>query len=136
MCAEEDASMVSRTPHRSDISEPEDSGELPSDSPPADPRSGDSPLSLALSSWQDIVSAIELKFEEDMLPPSPRKRTCRVRDDSGFHQEEEDPMSGSLSSPHCRSSLAFCKRTSGILSNRGLQTPLSCPKAPFPRQSP
>ena len=27
-----------------------------------------------------------------MLPPSPRKRTCRVRDDSGFHQEEEDPV--------------------------------------------
>ena len=45
-------------------------------------------LSPALSSWQDIVSAIKLKFEEEMLPPSPRKCTCQVRYDSSFHQEE------------------------------------------------
>ena len=92
MSAEEDASMVSRTPPRSYISEPEDAGDFPSDFPSADPCSGNCPLSIALSSWQDIVLAIKLKFEEDILPPSPRKRTCRVRDDSGFHQEEEDPV--------------------------------------------
>ena len=77
--AEEDASIASSTPPRSDASELEDSGDFPPDPPSAAHCSGDSsPLSPALSSWHDIVSAITLKFVGDMLPPSPRKRTCRV----------------------------------------------------------
>ena len=89
MGIEDDASMVSRDPSsRSDASDPQD---FPSDPPSVTPAEH-SPLSPALSSCQDIVSVIKLKFEGDMLPPSPRKSTCIVREDSGFHQEEEDPV--------------------------------------------
>ena len=51
MSAEEDASMISRSLPRSDDSEPEDSRDFPPDLPSATLRSGDSPLSPALSSW-------------------------------------------------------------------------------------
>ena len=75
----------------SDASDPKDSSDYPFDHSSATPAE-DSPLSPALSSWQDIVSVMKLKFGGEMLPLSPRKHTCRVRDDSGFHQEEEDPV--------------------------------------------
>ena len=45
-----------------------------------------------LISWQYVVSVIKLKFEGYRVPPSPRKRTYRVRDDSSLHQEEEEPV--------------------------------------------
>ena len=84
--------MTSRPPpSQSDASDSEDSLGVPCDLPSATPVE-DSPLSTPLSTWQDIVSAIKLRFEGEMLPPYPRKPTCRVMDDSGFHQEEEDPV--------------------------------------------
>ena len=95
MTAGEDMSMISRAPpSRFKASDCEDSPESPSVSPfsALQPPAEGSPLSPALSFWQDIISAIKLKFEGDMLPPSPSKCTCRVRDGLGFHQEEEDPI--------------------------------------------
>ena len=81
MSAGDGASMISRVPSSgSNASDPEDSLESLSDPLSAAPPSKESPcpLSPALSSWQDNVSAIKLKFERDMLSPSPRKWTCRT----------------------------------------------------------
>ena len=83
--------MTSRAPSRSDASDPEESPVFSPDFPPAT-LAEDSSLSPALATWQDIVSAIKLKFKGEMLPPSPRKCTCRVRDNTVFHQEEKDPV--------------------------------------------
>ena len=43
-------------------------------------------------SWEDVATAIKLKFVGDMIPSCPWKGSCRVRDDSGVEQEEEDPI--------------------------------------------
>ena len=59
MGEEDDASMISRTsPSRSDASDLEDSPEFPLDPPSSTHPLLESPLSPALSSWQDIISLL------------------------------------------------------------------------------
>ena len=95
MGLDDDASMISRVhPLGSDVApnSNQNSLELSSALPLSlSPPLEDDSSGLVLSLWQNTVPAIKMKFEGDMLPPSPRKRTCRVRDDSG-HQQEEDPV--------------------------------------------
>ena len=62
-------------PSMSDASDLEDSLEVPLDPPSTDQPSEETTLSPALSSWQDIVSAIKLKFEGGMIPLSKMKQT-------------------------------------------------------------
>ena len=93
--------------------------------PSSPPLDEDSHLPV-LSSWQDIVSAIKLKFEGDMLPPSPQ-------DDSKLHQEEEDLVFPLPLFPTLQESFGFLQEDSGTLPNRELQTQPFFPREYFLR---
>ena len=112
MSAVEEMSMISRTPpFRSDTSDPEDSAESPPDPPSIAHPSEESPLSPALSSWQDIISAIKLKFEGDMIPPSLENLHAESRSTLVSIKRKRVPSSDCPCSQCYRNPLVFSKRT-------------------------
>ena len=129
-----DASMSSKVLSGSELSDQEESPVFPPDLP--DAQSEDSHPTPALSSWQDIVSAIKLRFEEEMLPPFPRKRTCRVRDDSSFHQEEEGPVFRLPFFPTLLGSFGFLQEDLRNPPKPGSTDSAPLPQSSFPRRNP
>ena len=82
------------------------------------------------------MSAIKLRFKEEMLPPSPRKRTCRVRDDSGFHQGTEDPVFRLPLFPTLQESFGFLQEDLRNPPKQGSTDSAPLPQGSFPQVEP
>ena len=134
MEAEDDASMISRAPpSRSEAFDHEDSPRSSILCPPPPPASEESLHPSVLSSWQNIVSTIKLKFEGDILPPSPRKQTCRVMNRC-FIMKKRIPSFVFPSSLLYRNPLVSSRNILEILQSKALLILLLFPKGSFLKQ--
>ena len=81
-------------------------------------------------------SAIKLKFEGEMLPPSSRKCTCQVRNDFIFHQEEEDPVFRLPLFPTLQESFGFLQEDLRNPPKQGSLDSAPLPQGSFPHAEP
>ena len=71
-----------------------------------------------------------------MLPSSPRKRACIIRDDSGFHQEEEDPVFSFPLCPTLQESFGFLQEDLRNPPKQGSSDSASLHQGSFPQVEP